>query len=961
MRTSEKKYILFLKVGRKNLKLYIRKLAMLLVISFIFSLSPIFAGTSVNTGIITDTGIPINTDTGTGIITDTSTGISIDTGTGISIITDTGTGINTDTGGGVNTDTGTDLSKRVTRFEYDSVGNLVKTIYPDDSYEAFSYDTENRLISRTDELGYVTSFEYDPLGRLIATRDPAGNRWESSYDVVGRKIADKDPVNHVTSYVYDTLDRLISTTRADGTIVKNEFDIFGNLLKSIDATGATWTWQYDALNRQIRAIQPNTASSTTTFDAAGQVVAESDTLGRVKRYTFDLGGRQLTTTDALGAVWRNSYDTSGRLISVKDPLGAVFSMTYDLMDRVIAESDPLGNAASYEFDAAGRRIAKTDALGNRSIIAYDYRDRITSEVDPEGRVVSYGYDSASHRVRLTDGANRIWRWELDLAGRVTSEVDPLGNTTKYSYDGVGNRTTLVNARNQATNYHFDTVNRLVKVDYPSGGIATMAYDPEGRELTRSDINSLVTKKYDSVGNIKSETFQTAACSDSPKTWSYVCDLAGNRVSAIDPEGNTLKYKLDALNRLVSLTPPGNDNEIKYTFDAAGRQITVARPGVNTTNTYDLAGRLLLVKHELNQKSKNVISSRKYTYDAVGNRLSMADDEGGTVVYKYDKSNWLTKVTYPDGQKVSYTYNGAGDRLTETTQSSNSKIKPVTVNLFYDSAGRMTGRASDTFQYDSDGNLIRSTEGDDITDNTWSFDNRLLKVEAEIECPKHHKKHCNICPKKLETIEEYGYLPNDWRRIIRKEAGMTYFSVYDGDDESNEYLVAPKVVGKDWKFGPFCWKPKIPKLFSVREFISSPGSDDIETTNYHGKSLSMLKDALGSTIALTNHCGNIVAKVDYDAWGNFRWPDKKGYGVAPCREDDLDDLLDRLEGKFSLGGCIHDYWHHGKYFAKTMTPYLYTGRRYSTATELYWNRNRCRFSRSDPKIFSRYFTRMLKLL
>ncbi|MBF0547364.1 MAG: RHS repeat-associated core domain-containing protein [Candidatus Riflebacteria bacterium] len=115
---------------------------------------------------------------------------------------------------------------------------------------------------------------------------------------------------------------------------------------------------------------------------------------------------------------------------------------------------------------------------------------------------------------------------------------------------------------------------------------------------------------------------------------------------------------------------------------------------------------------------------------------------------------------------------------------------------------------------------------------------------------------------------------------------------------------------------------------------------------------------GSTASLSAFTAGFLdwdnkTRVGHICWGNFRWPDKKGYGVAPCREDDLDDLLDRLEGKFSLGGCAHDFWWHGKYFAKTMTPYLFTGRRYSTATELYFNRHRYyspqvgRFISKDP--------------
>lgn len=36
----------------------------------------------------------------------------------------------------------------------------------------------------------------------------------------------------------------------------------------------------------------------------------------------------------------------------------------------------------------------------------------------------------------------------------------------------------------------------------------------------------------------------------------------------------------------------------------------------------------------------------------------------------------------------------------------------------------------------------------------------------------------------------------------------------------------------------------------------------------GKTLTMLKDGLGSTVALTGNDGKVLAKIGYDAWGRF---------------------------------------------------------------------------------------------
>ena len=595
--------------------------------------------------------------------------------------------------------------------------------------------------------------------------------------------------------------------------------------------------------------------------------------------------------------------------------------------------------------------------------------RVISEVDPEGRTVLYGYNLAGQRLSLTDGANRMWRWEFDRLGRVTAEIDPLGNATRSRYDAVGNRTALINARNQTTNYTFNLMNRLSQVSYPDGTVATMTYDLEGRELIRSGAAGSVVKTWDSVSNMTSETFGPWG-----KKWLYNFDLAQNRISATNPEGKIFKYRFDALDRMVSLDPPEKSDVIKYSFDAAGRLILEERPGVKTTNTFDLAGRLLSLKHERLSGKHKTVAARSYTYSPVGNRLSMQDENGLTTKYSYNNSDWLTFVQYPDGQRVSYAYNGAGDREAETIETPTAKkvgkkiilgTDTLQVQFAYDSAGRMTARASETYQYDNDGNLTTAIEGGVTTNNTWSSDNRLTRVSKELPCEKHWFFRCKKCQTMTQS-EIYSYIPGSWKRIGKTATvtvngkvkdSDTYFSVYDGDDESTEYVLKTYKEKRDHDFECKCGGHRKTHLKLNREFIGGPGTDDLVATKFHGRTLEMLKDGLGSTIALTNRGGVAVSRVNYDAWGNLRFPDKPGHGLAPCREMDLDSLLDRLEGKFTFGDD-HDGWWFGRHHSKNLNPYLFAGRRYDSFSGLYFNRNRYyqpktgRFSSRDPIGFAR---------
>lgn len=267
-------------------------------------------------------------------------------------------------------------------------------------------------------------------------------------------------------------------------------------------------------------------------------------------------------------------------------------------------------------------------------------------------------------------------------------------------------------------------------------------------------------------------------------------------------------------------------------------------------------------------------------------------------------------------------------------------------------------------------ILKDEAGHDITELVWNSDNRLIRVEKSQDGCKHdkdrkghgygHLKH----GKTKVAYEEYSYLPEDWRRVTRK-AGQyeikhngkekhdekVFVSIFDGADESHEYALREK-KGKSHGCGKGKHKPeKYSSLDLVNEFLSGPGADDMEFTNTGKTSMAMLKDALGSTIVLTGRDGKTVARMGYDAWGNFRWDDKDNR--PPCKDDEFEGYLDRFKNTRGFGHGHHNGWAFGRYFAGKLTPYLYTGRRYSNFTSQYFNRNRYyqpqtgRFISKDP--------------
>ena len=72
----------------------------------------------------------------------------------------------------------------------------------------------------------------------------------------------------------------------------------------------------------------------------------------------------------------------------------------------------------------------------------------------------------------------------------------------------------------------------------------------------------------------------------------------------------------------------------------------------------------------------------YTYDSLGNVLTMTD-QNGTTSYEYTENNLLKKITVPDNKTISYSYDLNGNVTGMTDYDGN------TYSYIYDSANRLS--------------------------------------------------------------------------------------------------------------------------------------------------------------------------------------------------------------------------------------------------------------------------------
>ncbi len=659
------------------------------------------------------------------------------------------------------------------------------------TFRGYAWDDHGDLTSLTDGAGKATGFGYDAYGNLTSQTDALGNTILYSYDNLGRRLSQSQTVAGVTltsSYTYDALGHLLTVTDPAGSVTKYQYDPNGNRTDLFYAFGTTSQVQthiqYDSLNRATAVTRAygTTSASTTSYlyDFRGNVTQQTDPTGRITKYQYDLAGRLISVTTAFGAgapyeaTTSYGYDAAGHRTSVTDPRGNVTAFTYDAdgrLDTVTtasgtpdasttkyvydARSKPTDVTAAYgttyavtthyEYDARARLTAVTAAYNtpDQAITAYTYdgEGRVLTTTDPLGHVTANTYDADGRLLSVTSayGSNPdvsgTVSFSYDEAGRTTGQTDPLGNTTLYTYDKAGRLLTATDplshvatntynplgqlvsvkdALNHTTSYTYDPLGRLTKTTYPDTSTRQASYDLAGRVLTRTDQNSKVTTyAYDPAGRLQSVTDALN------HTTSYSYDLAGNLATISDALSHTTSFQYAAANRQISKTWPDTTSTETFGYDPHGNLTSHTLPGSSANSySYDALNRLKHIAYFDGQTAD-------FTYDAAGNRLTQTLNTS-TTTYQYDARNRVTLITRPDTLTVGYTYDVASQRKTMVTLAG-------TVSYAYNAGGQLTSVTNPqngvtSFTYNAVGERATMTQPNGVI-TTYTYDtlNRLTSL------------------------------------------------------------------------------------------------------------------------------------------------------------------------------------------------------------------------------------------
>lgn len=605
----------------------------------------------------------------------------------------------------------TDGSRTVTNalgeqvlYKFSTLQNIPKVIEADRIAAAgttaatsvYSYDGNGYMASETDWNGNETTFVNNSRGEPLSINEAVGTAQARTANITYHATF-RLPVQIVTpgltaNFAYDSAGELLTQTLTDTTTTTAPYS----------TGGQTRTWTYTWSNFLPASTQgPRTDVAELTkfgYDSSGTLTSVTNALNQTFQITAHLpGGLPQTVVDPNGVTTNFSYDARQRLVSAALNTSAgvlTTTLTYDPVGDLLTKTLPDGSSFTNSYDAAHRLTGLSDKFANS---------------------IAFTLDALGDRTQVTvansSGSPQFKRSGVfDALGRILQIIGAAAQTTTLAYDANGNALTVTDPLSRVAQQSFDALNRKVKLTNPANGVGSVGYDSHNRVTSVTDANGATTTyTYDGFGDLIQQVSPAAG------TVIYRTDAAGNTTQTIDARGVVTNLSYDVLNRVISVTYPGNPAEnVAYTYDESGHGFGVGR----LTSVTDPSGTL----------------SR--SYDERGNRLSETRAYANATLvtsYTYDAASRLASVTYPSRWSVAYTRDSMGRITGVTAQSPGGTSQTLVSSLTYQPFGPLSGLTygngiaeKRTFDLDYRLDTITSANVQSLTYN-YDADNNVLGV------------------------------------------------------------------------------------------------------------------------------------------------------------------------------------------------------------------------------------------
>ncbi|MEU5942367.1 polymorphic toxin-type HINT domain-containing protein [Micromonospora sp. NPDC047548] len=663
---------------------------------------------------------------------------------------------------------------------------------------------------------YITaaSGTFDSYGRPLTATDAMGNTTTTAYTETNgltTKVVETNPLTHVTTTEYaPAWGSPVKQTDPNSLVSQLEYDPLGRLTKvwMPDRTGAVGldpSIKYTYLIRTDKPVAVKTEKRQNDGSYSVEYKLHDGLLRPRQVQTEGPNGTRMiadtiyTPTGQLDRTYA-TYNAGGAPTDSIFPvtIGEVDGQTfyvYDGADRVVAEIFSVAGNEKWRTTTTygGDRVSVDPPQGGTPTTTITNALGQTTQLlqykgtGPSGAYdkTEYAYTPSGNLATVKDPAGNVWKHEYDQLGRKVKSIDPDAGTTTVTYDNLDRVTSTTNGVNQTISTKYDEIGRTT-ANYKGAAdtgvlLSSWTYDLEmlGKLSSRSrwiEEAEYVTyyTAYDEFYRPHATYYQVPEHAGAELaglyTFSAEYNSDGTVASVGMSEGGGLPFEAiantyDSLERLTASNgdaPYLTDVDYSYTGEVIQTESALGANKVWSTYQYE-PGSKRLVNQRLDRSGAPIIDiDARYTYDASGNILQIADTPSGTrdvQCFTYDylrrmERAWTSASTATDpcagGPSVTgvggiapyhhaYTFDVVGNRKTESQYAPDGSAliqrtykyptagtaQPHTLREMTESTPQ--GDRLYTYDYDAAGNTKRRTKvGEDQT-LLWDAEGNLESV------------------------------------------------------------------------------------------------------------------------------------------------------------------------------------------------------------------------------------------
>ena len=723
--------------------------------------------------------------------------------------------------------------------------------------------SDNKRTTVTNKDGSSQTYEYDFMGRVTkyTETDSSGISTTTTYSYEKSDDDGKIITETTTSDIADTVTVIEKKDKFELTTYKDSGweDISENTRKRTETK-----YSYNESNKLISEtttchteINGNDHKKTQcvkySYNAQGSLVltesyVEGEELTTGKNFeerVYDENGNIVktiawNTLDSSSKFYSESkYAENGHVISEKDETGendteyeyvagtnAVNSVKYPNGSRFAYGRNPFNNSIT--------SVTQSTESGEANTTDIVYVCGMPVEVKSGNTVIDYMYDYAGRKTRVEINGDVLLSnsyTEFKYNSDKPLEID-YGKTTKKLYytDNAYVETVTSQTGSRESESDFFTLNKTVAV----------------KDSAKSGTYTAYTSKTDKKGNIANETvYELGTYSSTKVTYSY--DKYDN-LKSVTAGKITEEYTYDSYNTIATRTISG---EVEHTYEYTYKD-TAARTIDNfTVLGYTFIPQTDVYGRHTGKEIKNgsdKIAAEYVTYRKVGDHATNMPStvffaSGSTIKenikYKYDKCGNISEI-YENGElKARYTYDDLNRLVREDNKALgktflinydlNGNILNKFVTIFTLKASLYQEEFSETYNYGYQGDRLVAFNDEEFAYNKAGSPITYRGKRAEWLYAKFLANYNGT---------SFSY-DGKGRRLSKNNIAYTY--------DSNGNLIK-----------------------------SSDGSESLEFiydntgvvgVKYNDTLYFYRKDAQGNIIAILNSDGAVVARYEYDAWGN----------------------------------------------------------------------------------------------